>query len=171
MQAQNGRPQWKLQQRAHNIKNWSKLKKYDNGKENYTRGKQQKIRWCRRKDSVQFSLSVVSDSSWPHGLQHTRLPCPSPSPGTYSNSCPLSWWYHPTISFCVVPFSSWLQSFPASKSFPRSYFLTSGDQSIRVSASTSVLSINIQDWFPLGLTGWIFTSLEYRLEGITQSEK
>ena len=73
MQAQTGRPQWKLQQRAHNIKNWSKLKNYDNGKENYTRGKQQKIRWCRRKDSVQFSRSVVSDSSRP-SLQHTGFP-------------------------------------------------------------------------------------------------
>ena len=105
--------------------------------------------------SVQFSRSVVSNSLWPHGLQHTRLPCPSPTPGAYSNSCPLSWWCHPTISSSVVSSSSCLQSFPASGSFPTSQFFTSGGQSIGVSASASVLSVNIQDWFPSGLTGWI----------------
>ena len=105
--------------------------------------------------SVQFSHSVVSDSLRPRGLQHTRLPCPSPTPGVYSNSCPLSWWCHPTISFSVIPFSSHLKSFPASGSFQMSQFFTSGGQSIRVSASASVLPMNIQYWFPLGLTGWI----------------
>jgi len=103
---------------------------------------------------IQFSCSVMSDSLWPHGLQHTRLPCPSPTPGACANSCPLSWWYHPTIS-SSVPFSSRLQSFPASGSFPMSQFFTSGGQSIGVSASASVLPMNIQDWFPLGLTGLI----------------
>ena len=105
--------------------------------------------------SVQFSLSVVSDSLWPHGLQHARPPCPSPTPGAYSNSCPLSQWCHPTISSSVIPFSSCPQSFPASGSFPMSQFFRSGGQSIGVSASTSVLLKNIQDWFPLGWTGWI----------------
>ena len=102
-----------------------------------------------------FSVSVVSDSFQPHGLHHSRPPCPSPTPGTYSNSCPLSQWCHPTISSSVVPFSSRLQSFPASGSFPMSQFFTSGGQSIGVSASASVLPVNIQDWFPLGWTGWI----------------
>ena len=105
--------------------------------------------------SVQFSCSVVSDSLRPHGLQHARPPCWSPTPGVYSNSCPLSWWYRPTISFSVVPFSCHLQSFSASGSFPMSQFFPSGGQSIGVSASTSVLPMNIQDWFPLGWTGWI----------------
>ena len=102
-----------------------------------------------------FSHSVVSDSLWPHRLQHSRLPCPSPTPGAYSNSCPLSWWCHPTISSSVIPFSSCLQPFSASGSFQMSQFFTSGGQSIGVSASASVLSMNIQDWFPLGWTGWI----------------
>ena len=104
--------------------------------------------------SVQFSCSVVSDSLRPHGLQHARPPCPSPTPGVYSNSCPSSWWCHPTISSSVVPFSC-LQSFPASGSFQMSQLFTSGGQSIEVSASASVLPVNIQDWFPLGWTGWI----------------
>ena len=103
----------------------------------------------------QFSLSVVSDSLRPHGLQHSRPPCPSPTPRVYSNSCPLSRWHHPTISSSVVPFSSHLQSFPASGSFQMSRLFTSGGQSIGVLASASVLPINIQDWFPLGWTGWI----------------
>ena len=105
--------------------------------------------------SVQFSRSVVSDSLWPHGLQHPRPPYPSPTPGVYSNSCPLNRWCYPTISSSVVSFSSCLQSFPASGSFPMSQFFTSGGQSIGVSASASVLPMNIQDWFPLGWTGWI----------------
>ena len=105
-------------------------------------------------DSVQF-ISVMSSSLPPHGLQHSRLPCPSSTPRACSNSCPLGWWCHPTISSSVVPFSSCLQSFPASQSFPVSQLLTSGGQSIGVSASASVLPMNIQDWFPLGWTGWI----------------
>ena len=91
----------------------------------------------------------------PHGLQHARPPCPSPIPGVYPNSCPLSQWCHPTISSSVVPFTSCLQSFPASGSFPMSQFFPSGGQSIGVSASASVLPMNIQDIFPLGWTGWI----------------
>ena len=105
--------------------------------------------------SVQFSHSVVPSSLWPHGQQHTRLPCPSPTPGAYSNSCPSSWWCHPTISSSAFPFSSCLKSFPATGSFPVSPFFTSGGQSTGVSASASVLSMNIQDWFPLGWTGLI----------------
>ena len=104
---------------------------------------------------VHFSRSVVSDSLQPHRLQHARLPCPSPTPGAYSNSCPLSWPSHQTISSSVIPFSSRLQSFPVSGSFPMSQFFTSGGQSIGVSASASVLPMNIQDWFPLGWTGCI----------------
>ena len=105
--------------------------------------------------SVQFSHSVVSKSLRPHESQHTRPPCPSPTPGVHSNSCPLSQWCHPVISFSVVSFSFCLQSFPAAESFPMSWFFASGGQSIGVSASASVLPMNIQDLFPLGLTGWI----------------
>ena len=105
--------------------------------------------------SVQFSVSVVSDSLWPHGLWHARPPCLSPTPGVYSNSCPSSWWCHPTISSSVIPFPSCLQAFPASGSFQMSQFFTSCGQSFGVSASPSVLPMNIQDWFPLGWTGWI----------------
>ena len=108
-----------------------------------------------RISSVQFIHSVVSDSLQPHGLQHARLPCPSPTPRAYSNSCPLSWWCHPTISFSVIPFSFRLQSFPASGSFQMSQLFASGGQSIGVSASASVLPMNIQDWYPLGWAGWI----------------
>ena len=100
----------------------------------------------------QFSHSVVSDSLWPHGLQHARLLCPLPTPRACSNSCPLSWWCHPTTLFSVVPFSSCLQSFPALGSFPMSQFFASGGQSIGVSASASVLPMNIHDRFSLGLT-------------------
>ena len=109
--------------------------------------------FCDGAISVQFSQSVVSDSLWPHGLQHTRPPCPSPAP-VYSNACPLSWRCHPTISSSVVSFSL-LQSVPASGSFQMSQFFTSVGQSIGGSASASVLPMNIQDWFPLGWTGWI----------------
>ena len=105
--------------------------------------------------SVQFSHSVMSNSLPPHGLQHTSPPCPSPIPGVYPNSCPLSQWCHPTILSSVVPFSSCLQSFPASGSFPMSQFFALGGQSIRVSASTSILPMNTQNWSPLGWTGWI----------------
>ena len=102
---------------------------------------------------MQFSRSV--DLLQPHGLQHARPPCPSPTPGAYSNSSPLSQWCHPTISSSVVHFSSCLQSFPASGSFPVSQFFTWGGQSIGVSASASILPMNIQGWFPLGLTNLI----------------
>ena len=105
--------------------------------------------------SVQFSRSVVSDSLRHHGLPHGRPPCPSSTLGVYSNSCPLNRWCHPTISSSVICFSSCLQSFPASGSFQMSQFFASGSQRIGVSASSSVLPMNIQDWFPLGWTGWI----------------
>ena len=105
--------------------------------------------------SVQFSHSVISDCLQPHGLQCARTSCLSPFPGVFPNSYPLSWWCHPTISSSVVPFSSCLQSFPASESFQMSQSFASGGQSIGVSASTSVLPINTQDWPPLGWTGWI----------------
>ena len=107
--------------------------------------------------SVQFiqSLSRVWLFAAPHGLQHARPPCPSPTPGAYSNSCSLSWWCHPTISSSVIAFFSCLQSFPASGSFQMSQLFISGGQNTGVSASTSVLPMNTQDWFPLGWTGWI----------------
>ena len=110
--------------------------------------------------SVQFSCSAVSDSLWPHGLQHARLPCPSPTPGASSNSCPLSRWCHPTISSSAVPFFSCHQSFPASRSFLMSQPFASGGQSIGASALASVLPMNIQDWFLLGLTGLV--SLQFK---------
>ena len=97
----------------------------------------------------------MSDSLWPHGLQHAPLRCPSQTPRVYPSSCPLSLWCHLTISFSVVPFSSHLQSVPASESFPMNQFFASGGQSIGVSASTSVLPMNTQDWSHLGWTGWI----------------
>ena len=111
-------------------------------------------------ESLGYSLFISVTQSCPtlcnpHGLQHARLPCPSPTPGVYSNSCPLSRWCHPTISSSVIPFSSHLQFCPASGSFPMSWFFTSGGQSIRISASKSVHPMNILDWFPLGWTGWI----------------
>ena len=109
----------------------------------------------KRVSSVQFSCSVMFDSLQPHGLYHARPPCPSPGPRACSNSCPSSQWCHPAISSSVIPFSSCLQSFLASGSFPMSQFFTSGGQSIGASASALVLPMNIQDWFPLGLTGWI----------------
>ena len=105
--------------------------------------------------SVQFSFSAVFNSLRPHGLQPARLACPSPTPRAYSNSWPLSPWCHPIVRSSVIHFSSHLQSFPASGSFPMSQFFASGGQSIGASASASVLPMNIQDWFPLGLTGWI----------------
>ena len=113
--------------------------------------------------SVQFSHSVMSDSLWPHEVQHARLPCLSPTPGACSNSCPLGQWYHRTISSSVIPFSSCLQSFPPSGSFPVNLFFPSGGQSIGVSAS--VLPMNIQDWVPLELIG--LTSLQSKgLSGV-----
>ena len=114
-----------------------------------------------------FSRSVMSNSWQSHGLQYSRLTCPSPFPGACSNSHPLSWWCYPTILSSVIPFSSCLQSFPASGSFPMSQLLISGGQSIGVSASASVLSVNIQGWFPVGLTGWI-SLLSKGLNGLLQ---
>ena len=110
--------------------------------------------------SVQLSPSVVSDSLWQHESQHVRPPCPSQTPGVYSNSCPSSRWCHPAISSSVVPFSSFPQSLPASGSFPMSQLFAWGGQSIGVSASTTVLPMNTQDWSPLGWTGWI--SLQFK---------
>ena len=97
----------------------------------------------------------MSDSLWPHELQHARPPCPSQTPGVYSNTCPSSQWCHPAISSCVVPFSSCPQSFPASGSFAMSQLFARGGQSTGVSASASVLPMNSQDWSALGWTGWI----------------
>ena len=105
--------------------------------------------------SVQCSRSVMFDSLWPHESQHAKPPCPSPTPGVYSNLCPLSWWCHPAISSSVVPFSSCPQSLPASGSFPMNQLFAWGIQSTGVSASASVLPVNTQDWSPLGWTGWI----------------
>ena len=104
---------------------------------------------------VQFSCSVVSDSLWPHELEHARPPCPSPTPRVYPNSCASSRWCHPNIASSVIPFTSCLQSFPTSGSFQMSQLFASGGQNIGVSALTSVLPMNIQDWSPLGWTGWI----------------
>ena len=116
-----------------------------------------RIPWSMKSDkcSVQLSCSLVSNSLGPHGLQHTRLPCPSPASRACSYSCPSSPWCHPTISSSIIPFSSCLQSFPAWGSFPMSQFFTSGGRSIGASASASVHPMNIQDWFPLGLTALI----------------
>ena len=105
--------------------------------------------------SVQFSRSIVSESLWPHRLQHVRLPCLSSNPRACSNTSPSSWWCHPTIISSVVPFSSCLQYFPESGSFQMSLFFALGGQSIWVSVSASVFPMNIQDWFPFGRTGWI----------------
>ena len=110
---------------------------------------------CLMNTSVQFSHSAMSNSLWPHESQHTRPPCPSPTPGVHPNSCPLSRWYHPAILSSVVPFSSCPQSLPASESFPMSQLFAWRGQSIGVSASASVLPMNTQDWSPLGWTRWI----------------
>ena len=115
--------------------------------------------------SAQFSHSLMSDSLWPHGLQHARLPCP---PGAYSNSCPSSQWCHPTISSSVVPFFSCLQSCPASGSFLMSQLFVSGGQSIGASTSASVLPMNIQDWFPLGWTGFDLLADQGTLKSLLQ---
>ena len=111
--------------------------------------------WTNGFSSVQFSCSVTFNSLQPHGLQYTRLPCPTSTPRAYSNSSPLNQWCHPTNLFSAIPFSSQLWSFPASGSFQMSHFFISGGQSFGVSASASVLPVNIQDWLPWGWTGWI----------------
>ena len=119
----------------------------------------------------QFSCSVMSSSLRLYGLWHASLPCPSPTPGACSNSCPSSRWCHPTISSSVISFSSHLQSFPGSGSFPMNQFFTSGGQSIGVSASTSILPMNIQDWFPLGLTGWNHLAVQEALKSLLQQHR
>ena len=124
--------------------------------------------WLCCSNSVQFSHSVMSKSLRCHGLQHARPPCPSPTPRVYSNSCPLSQGWHPIISPSVSPFSSRLQSFPASGSLQMSQFLISGGQCFGVSASASVLAMNIQDWFPLGWTGWISFAVQGTLTSLLQ---
>ena len=134
---------------------WERNKVYQSGRAVRPAGQLKGELTLSRGPSVQFSHSVVSDSFRPHGLQHSRPPCPSSTPRVYSNSCPLSRWCHPTISSSVVPFSSHLQSFPASGSFQMSQLFTSGGQSIGVSVSASVPPMNTQDWSPLGWTGWI----------------
>ena len=125
----------------------------------------------RTNGSVQFSRSVMSYSLRPNGLQHARLPCPSPTPGACSNSSPSSWWCHPTISSSVVPLSFCLPSFPVSESFQVSKFFASHGQSIGVSASTLVLSVNTQDWSPLWWTGWISSKGWSRVFSSTTGQK
>ena len=124
--------------------------------------------FAKSQNYVQFSCSVMSYSLWPHGLQHTRVPCPSPSPGVCSNSWLLSRWCHPTVSSSVIPFSSCLQSFPASESFAVSQLFASGGQSIGASALALVLPMDIQIWFPLGLTGLISLQPKGTLKSLLQ---
>ena len=131
-----------------------------------TQGSTWGLLYFRQFSSVQFSRSVVSDSLWPHGLQHARFPCPSPPPGAWSDSCSLSQWWYPTILSSVVPFSSCLLSSPASGSSPISRLFASGDQSI--GASASVLPMNIQGWFPLGLAGSISLQVQGTLNSLLQ---
>ena len=121
-----------------------------------------------KKSGGVISLSFMSNSLQPHGLQHARLPCPSPSPGVDSNSCLLNWWCHPTISSSIVPFFSHLQSFSASGSIPVSQFFTSGGQSIGASASASVLPMNIQGWFPLGSDWLVLLAVQGTLKSLLQ---
>ena len=125
------------------------------GKNNWVLREEEVTRWIMKQHSVQFNHSVMSNSLWPHRLQHARPPCPSPILGGYPNSCPLRWWCQSTISSSVISFSSHPQSFPASGSFQMSQCFALGGQSIGVSASTSVLPMNIKDQFLLGWTGWI----------------
>ena len=137
---------------------WSQFPHLQNGVNSYTylslsQGNRNKTK--SKQMGTQFSRSVVSDFSSPRGLQHTRLPCPSPIPGVCSNSCSLSQWFHPAISSSIVPFFSCPQSFPASGSFPISPLFTSSGQSIGASTSSSILPMNTQGWFPSGWTGWI----------------
>ena len=120
-------------------------------------------------NSIQFSCSVRSDSLRPHELQQTRPPCPSPTPGVHPNTCPMSQWCHATISSSAIPFSSCLQFFPASGSFPVNQLFGAGGQSIRVSASTSVLPMNTQDWSPLGWTGWNLLAVQGTLKSFSNT--
>ena len=137
------------------VENFSKMGKETATQVEETQSLKQDKPKAKHPSSVQFSCSVVSDSLRPHESQHSRPPCTSPTPRVHSNSCPSSQWCHPTISTSVIPFFFCLQSFPASGFFPISKFFTSGGQRIGVSASTSVLPMNIQSWFPLGLTSLI----------------
>ena len=132
---------------------------YNPRKKHIRKGKVLLLSWSHW--SGRFSCSVMSNSLWPHGLQHARLPSPSPTPGASSNSCPSSQWCHPTISSSVVPLSTCLQSFPAPGSFPMSQLFASGGQIIGASASATVLPVNIQGWFPLELTGLISLLVQY----------
>ena len=134
------------------------------------RGNPNKRNFLKWFSSVQFSHSVVSDSLWPHGLQHARPPCPSPTLRAYSNSCLPSQWCHPTISSSVVPFSSHLQSFPVSRSFQMSQFFTLGGQNIGVPASASVLPMNIQDWFPFRMDWFDLLSVQGTLKSLLQHQ-
>ena len=137
-----------------NLKKWYKWIYLQTDPQNKLKGRGGRDELEINRYTLQFSRSVVPDSLWPHGLQHARPPCPSPTPRVHPNSCPLSQWCHPTISSSIVPFSC-LQSFPASGSFPMSQLFKSGGQSTGASASTSVHPMNTQDWSPLGWTGWI----------------
>ena len=141
---------------------WVSSNEVDEPRAYYTEWVSQREKYKYHISSVQFSNSVMSDSLRPHGMQPTRPPCPSPAPRTYSNSCPLSWWCHPTISSSVVPFSSRLQSFPASGSFQMSHLFTSGGQSIGVSASTSVLRW-YTDTYIWNLETWCFLDFHMNL--------
>ena len=125
------------------------------GPRRYSPNCQMPLSWCPQGHSLQFSHSVMSNSLQPHGPKHVRPSCPSPTPGVYSNSCLLSRWCHPTISSSVVPFSSCPKSFPVSGSFQMSQLFSSSGQSTGVSAWTSALLMNTQDWFPSGWTAWI----------------
>ena len=126
------------------------------------------IKYSISKTSVQFSRSVMSDFFWPCELQHSRPPCPSPTPGVYTNPCPLNQWCHPTISSSVIPFSSCPQSFPASGSFPMSQLFAWGGQSIGASASASGLPMNTQDWSPSEWTSWISLQFQGALKSFLQ---
>ena len=146
--AKHGYPRWM----CHSREFWKNHDPLEEGMGNHLSKLAMRTSWTV---SVQFSRLVVSDSLWPHEPQHARPPCPSPTPRVYPNSCPVSWSWHPTISSSVTPFSSCPQSFPASGSFQMSQLFASGGQITEVSASTSVLPVNTQDWSPLGWTGWI----------------
>ena len=125
-------------------------------------------KYMHQLSSVQFSCSVMTDSLWPHGLQHTRLPCPSPTPRVHPNPCPFSQWCHPTISSSVIPFSFCPQSFPASGSFPLSQLFASDGQSIRVSSLASVLPMKTQDWSPLRMDWLDLLAVQGTLKSLLQ---
>ena len=144
---------WKTPRLKSHLQNLNCCGKLNAGIEFYNHHHNQQYHLTKDQKTHQFSHSVVSNSLWPHESQHARPPCPSPTPGVHSNSCPSSWQCHPAISSSVNPFSSCPQSLPAWESFPMSQHFTWGGQSIGVSASASVLPMNTQDWSPLGWTG------------------